>query len=731
MRAGRSWRKTSSATRGTAPRRSPQVWLGLTTGCAVCHDHKFDPISQREFYELAAFFNNTSQGALDGNISNTPPTVVVPTEEDRARWSQLVAEIGRAREGLETRKAEARPEFDAWLAGDAPKAIEGLDAPEDRLLRADLAARFDEKPAATAPGSLEIAGLGDFEKDHAFAASAWLRPAKDGVGGAVVARMEAPEAYRGWDFWLEGGRPAMHIIHEWPDDAIKVKAADPIKVGEWSHVLVSYDGSGKASGVSIYVNGVARPTTVDKDSLTATIRAEAPLTVGRRSKSGDLAETAIHDLQVHDRTFDPAGALRLAGAGLVRDLLALGADARPAPELDRAYVWWLAALDSQTIDLRANLADLEVEETAIKGRGSIAYVMHEQDMEAEAFVLFRGDYDKRRDRVTAGTPAALPPMAADLPRDRLGLARWLLDDKHPLTARVTVNRAWQEFFGAGLVRTAGDFGATGEAPSHPELLDWLAVEFRDGGWDIKALDREWVSTSTYRQSAAGSASTRALDPDNRLLARAPRHRLPAETIRDQALAASGLLVERLGGPSVRPYQPPGLWEAVAMPESNTKNYERDEGTKLYRRSLYTFWKRAAPPASMETLDAPNREVCTVRRERTNTPLQALVTLNDTQFVEAARVLAASVLESEADSDDARIDAIALRLLARQFSAEERPIVVDSLAGLRDYYRDNLDDAGALIAVGESDEGRDLEPAELASWTMLANELMNLDEVLCK
>ena len=708
-----------------------QVWLGMTAGCAVCHDHKFDPLSQREFYELAAFFNNTSQAALDGNVSDTPPTIVVPVEQDRARWSQLVAELGRAREGLENRKAEARPDFDAWLAGSDSSSVKQLDISEGRRLRASLADRFGEQPEPTAPGSLEIADLGDFEKDQAFAASAWVRPAKGDASGAIVARMEAPEHYRGWDFWLEAGRPAMHIIHSWPEVAIKVKAVDPIEPNRWSHVTAAYDGSGKAAGISIYVDGVAVPTKVDADSLTGSIRVEVPLTVGRRSASSPLSNAAVHDLQIHGRAMSKAEAFKLAGAGLLREIVAMSAEARPESEVDRLYGWWLAAVDTRTIDLRANLANLEVEAASIQDRGTIAYVMHEQDEEAEAYVLFRGDYDKRRDRVTAETPAILPPMASDLPKNRLGLARWLLSDEHPLTARVTVNRTWQEFFGTGLVRTAGDFGATGEPPSHPELLDWLAVEFRDGGWDVKALDRLLVTSATYRQSAAGSDKSRELDPDNRLLARAPRDRLPAETIRDNALAASGLLVEKLGGPSVRPYQPGGVWESVAMPESNTRKYVRDEGRRLYRRSLYTFWKRAAPPASMETLDAPNREVCTVRRERTNTPLQALVTLNDTQFVEAARVLAASVLESDAKADADRFDRIARRLLARSFGEAERSIVAGSLDGLRGYYRDHPEDAEALVAVGESPEGRDLDPSELAAWTMLANELMNLDEVLCK
>ncbi len=275
-------------------------------------------------------------------------------------------------------------------------------------------------------------------------------------------------------------------------------------------------------------------------------------------------------------------------------------------------------------------------------------------------------------------------MPADLPKNRLGLAQWLVRPENPLTARVTVNRFWQEVFGTGLVRTAGDFGVSGELPSHPELLDWLAVEFRESGWDVKRLFRLMVESATYRQSAAITPEKREKDPHNRLLSRGPRFRMDAEMIRDAALASGGILVGKLGGPSVKPYQPEGVWEAVAMPESNTHFYQPDHGEKLYRRSLYTFWKRSAPPASMDVFNAPSREVCTVRRERTNTPLQALVTLNDPQFVEAARALAQLALKHGGQTPDRRIDFIARRLLARPFRPEELAVVQTSLAKLRAY-----------------------------------------------
>ena len=298
-----------------------------------------------------------------------------------------------------------------------------------------------------------------------------------------------------------------------------------------------------------------------------------------------------------------------------------------------------------------------------------------------AHLLFRGEYDKRRDPVKPDTPDVLPSMPPDSPRNRLGLARWLVRRENPLTARVAVNRLWQEIFGTGLVRTTGDFGVSGELPTHPELLDWLALEFQDSGWDVKRLVRLLVESATYRQSAAVTAAKHEKDPHNRLLSRGPRFRMDAEMIRDATLSASGTLVAKLGGPSVKPYQPDGVWEAVAMPESNTHDYRPDHGEQLYRRGLYTFWKRSAPPASLDIFNAPSREVCTVRRERTNTPLQALVTLNDPQFVEAARALAQSALECGGQTTEQRIDYLARRLLARRFRPEELAVVESSLSKL--------------------------------------------------
>ncbi|WP_435006079.1 DUF1553 domain-containing protein [Tundrisphaera lichenicola] len=706
-----------------------QTFMGLTTGCAVCHDHKFDPISQREFYELSAFFNNTTQRAMDGNVKDTPPIVFVPEESDRARWSVLVGEVETAKKALDSRREAARPEFDKWFATQTPASISGF-IPTDGL---KLRARLDDRDSAakkTASEGIELADVGDFEKDQAFSYGTWIRPTKT-LDGAILSRMDDADNYRGWDLWLEGGKVGSHIISKWEGDALKVVSDGTLKPNEWNHVLVTYDGSGKASGIQIYVDGKLRSSAIAADTLKGSIRTKVPFKIGQRSNSSRVEDAAFHDLRVYARALSAEDVAQLYGASQAFDLASKPLDQRTPTEVDPVFTWYFASQVAESKELTGKLTALEQEQAALKARGTIAHVMNEKPEPAMAFILSRGDYDKRREPVSADTPDILPPMASDLPKNRLGLAQWLVRPEHPLTSRVTVNRFWQEVFGTGLVKTTGDFGLSGELPSHPELLDWLALEFRDKGWDVKAFYRLLVTSAAYRQSAAATPDQIEKDPANRYLARGPRFRMDAEMIRDYALAVSGELVKQIGGPSVRPYQPEGVWEAVAMPGSDTRNYVQDHGDKLYRRSMYTFLKRAAPPASMDIFNAPAREVCTVRRERTNTPLQALVTLNDTQFVEAARNLAQIVLKEGGETVEGRIDLAARRLLARPMTPEEVKVVRESFDALHDFYKSHPEDATKLIQVGESKADPSLAAPELAAWTMLANELMNLDEVLNK
>jgi hypothetical protein len=737
-----------------------QVWLGMTANCAVCHDHKFDPLSQKEFYSMAAFFNNTTQGAMDGNIPNTPPTVFVPKPEDRARWEALQKEVAEARKLADGRKQAARADFDKWLANLKPESIAQLVPGDGLRFHAPLGEGkdnnvqiiIDGKPrtlnlmpgikwepghvaangAHLQPGTkLEVAEAGDFDNNQAFSYGGWIKLTKNSGFGAILSRMDDQHDFRGWDLWVQQNRIGTHIVSKWPTDALKVVAKNPIKPGQWHHVFVTYDGTGKTGGVGIYIDGVRQETTVEADALKSTIKTTVPLKFSQRSSTSRLDNVVLQDIRIYGRALPGAEVDKLAKGTRAAYLALKPTDTRKPAEKEELFASWLSSVDPASQDLNKKVADLQQQEAAMRSSSTIAHVMQERPQEAMAFVLFRGDYDKRRDQVKPETPKALPVMAPGLPRNRLGFANWLLQPDHPLTSRVTVNRFWQEVFGTGIVRTSGDFGIAGELPSHPELLDWMAVEFREEKWDMQRFFKLLVTSAAYRQAALTTPEKREKDPANKLISRGPRFRMDAEMVRDYALASSGLLVRKLGGPSVKPYQPEGVWEAVAMIGSNTRDYRSDKGDSLYRRSMYTFWKRAAPPASMDIFNAPSRETCTVRRERTNTPLQALVTLNDPQFVEAARHLAQTTLKEGGDKAETQIDFMSCRLLSRPLRAEESTVVQGILNDLLAHYKAKPEEAKKLIAVGESKADASLDASLLAAWTMLANQMMNLDEVLNK
>ncbi|MFM7150581.1 MAG: DUF1553 domain-containing protein [Gemmataceae bacterium] len=736
------------------------IWMGMTANCAVCHDHKLDPVSQREFYRMAAFFNNTTQGAMDGNIKDTPPIIQVPRKEDRQRQITLLNLLGETRRQVEERKTAARNDFATWLASTKPESLAGKPPTEGLSLHLPLAegkgktlaGTFQNKPREVTvsgevkwatghigpkayrvtPGLMaEVPDAGDFDKSQAFTVSAWVRLPQDGMTGAIVARMDEAEAFRGWDLWVEGNRLGMHFVSKWQEDALKVVSNQPIKANTWTHVMVSHDGSGKAAGLRIYVDGVLQENPqVQADSLKGTTRTKVPMKIGQRGSSARMDGLAIQDLRLYQRSLGKEEAVSLGKGARLGQLVSKGAKLA-GPEREELFTWWLTNKDQEYAKLLTALDKFQREENEIKARGTVAHVSQERmDAKPMAFILNRGDYDKRKDQVDADTPKVLPAMPANLPRNRLGFAQWLVQRSHPLTARVTVNRFWQEVFGRGIVPTTGDFGIAGELPSHPEMLDWLALEFQSD-WDMKRFFRMLVTSAAYRQSSVVTAEKREKDPNNIWLSRGPRFRLDGEVIRDYALATSGLLAPVFGGPSVKPNQPDGVWEAVAMIGSNTRDYRKDAGESLYRRSLYTFWKRSAPPASLEIFNAPNRETCVVKRERTNTPLQALVTLNDVQFVEAARTLAEKTLKEGGPTTESRLDFLGQRLLSRSFRPEERQVVTSLLTELLADFKGKPKEARDLIAFGESKADPSLDPQTLAGWTMLVNSVLNLDELLNK
>jgi hypothetical protein len=714
------------------------VWLGLTVGCATCHNHKFDPIAQKEYYSLTSFFRNTTQLALDGNIPDTPPTVVVPRQEDWKSWTDLSIERANLRALIATRETTNDAKFEKWSHGkvhsvevySAPSVIAELkmdgvpnELPKGVTLgdgppQLGKALHFEKEASFELPGAA-------IEADKPFTIATWVWVPKDKAGFTIASQGNAPKDSKGhgWTLSLNGGQ--LGVNGRAPDfrmNAVNGKsitarpAADyELKPETWCHLQFTYDGSRSRKGLSLFVNGVFVPTYGDgSDNNPLTEPISAPANV-------KLAGSAVAGFKLLNFHSDE-----------VQAELLYAADKAAAGDRDALRKLFTYQIDPAARKNVARLRQIDAEREAIARRGAVTFVMQERsDTQPTAHVLYRGLYDQMRDEVHPGVPAVLPPMAQSLPRNRLGLAEWIVDPANPLTARVTVNRFWQELFGTGIVKTSDDFGAQGEPPSHPELLDWLALEFRDSGWDVKKLFRLMVTSAAYRQSAVATEEKLAKDPDNHLLSRGPRFRMDAEMVRDCALAASGLLRPEIGGPSVKPYQPANIWETVAMDQSNTRFYQQDTGDGLYRRSMYTFWKRSAPPASMDIFNAPSRETCIVRRERTNTPLQALVTMNDPQFVEAARWLAQHALKQSDGQVESQVNFMADRLLSRDLEPKEMSIVLNSYRDYLSYYDGKPDDAAKLLSVGESKADQSLPKPQFAAMTMVANELMNLDEVLVK
>ena len=584
------------------------------------------------------------------------------------------------------------------------------------------------------PGStIDLGTAGDFTRDQPFTHSEWIRTSNLNQYSSAVARMDEANKHRGWDLFFANGQLAVHIIQSWPDNAIKVTTgAAVINKDMWHHVAVTWDGSGKPEGIAIYVDGKRQPMVTNTNNLKpdADIRTETPLRIGQRS-SAAVFDGSVQDFHLFDRLLSKVEIDALGQVELLARTLETPSDQRSDAQTAELFNYYLTLHDAAFPKLAAEVEALQNERAAIEARSPVTHVQVErEDKPAMANILMRGQYDNVGEEVAAAPPAALHPLSADSPKNRLGLAQWVVDPANPLTARVTVNRFWQELFGQGIVATPEDFGIMGAPPSHPKLLDWLATDFVQSGWDVKRFFKQILMSATYRQAAVSTEAKLKTDRNNALLSRGPRFRMDAEMVRDYALTVSGLRSKAMFGPGVRPYQPSNIWNMVGLPGGDTREYRQDSGEKLYRRSLYTFWKRMAPPPSLEAFGAPNREVCTVRRERTNTPLQALITLNDSQFVEAARNLAQRSIT--AGSDERSIaDAIAQRVLSRPFSNRELDIVLASHQNYSDHYESHPEDAAALIKVGESTVDSTFDPETVAAWTMVCNQIVNLDEALNK
>ncbi len=719
------------------------AFLGLTLDCTRCHDHKYDPLTQKDYYSLFAFFQNIDESGQTTYFTNSMPvpTLLLSDDATDAKLAELRRRIQEKEKQINEEHVRSQPDFTEWLH-QQPKQlpIPGLvgSFSFDEMKRNQIANSADVKKPAQAvegpqlvPGKMGKAvelngengfnfpGLGHFSRVDPFSLSLWIRTPSHAPRFVVLHHSKAPidAGSRGYEFLLEHGRVAFGLHHMWPRNSLKVVTKTAIPIGMWTHVTVSYDGSSRAAGVRIYVDGVAADLEIVRDGLFKDITyegGEPDLALGFRFRDSGFKGGQVDELRIYNRALTALEAAQLAGR-------------KKEPTRDQLSDYFLATVHKPALKLREELHTLRQQESQTIQPIPEVMVMEEMAKPKPAYVLKRGAYDAPGERVSMNTPAALPPFPADQPRNRLGLARWLFAPDHPLTARVAVNRFWQLMFGKGLVETSDNFGSQGTPPTHPELLDFLARDFADHGWDVKRLLKTIALSATYRQSSQFRPELLARDPDNQLLARAPVRRLTAEMLRDQALAVSGLLTEKLGGPSVKPYQPEGLW-AVAM---GSPHYDRSRGPDLYRRSLYTFWKRTVPHPAMVTFDAAERNVCIIRRQSTSTPLQALALLNDPQLVEAARFLAQRMLKEGGKTATEQVTWVFRTVSGRAATDKEASIFARMLTEQKELFKADPKAAAKLLAVGDGKNDAKLDTVDLAASTMLALTVLNHDEAVMR
>ncbi len=741
------------------------VWMGLTMECSQCHDHKYDPISQKEYFKFYAYFNNTTDPGMQTRKGNQAPVVEVvdPIRESQIKDAEGKVKASEAK--LEAHRKSADAAFHKWLVDERKKqdAATGKSNEPDGLTHwfpIDETDKNSVKNAATGAtgtlvsgGKFELSDRGDgkgkalklngrtayafadfppYEADQPFTFTSWVKMPKN-AGGSILSRMDVSKGYRGYDLWLQGGAVGSHIISAWSGNALKVVSAEELKPNTWQHIAVSYDGSRKASGVKIYIDGKLATNKVEADALKDTIIPDAavPFKIGSRSSGGNV-NGEIDDLRIYSRALtaeeidnskgDPIGGLLSTPddqlTGTQRGLLKTHYLANNDPAYKR--------LSAEHGKLTKALADLQEKPTT-----SMVMQDNPEGKMRMTYRLERGHYESpdESEELKPGVPSALPPLPSDAEPNRLGLAKWLTRPGHPLTSRVAANRYWMQLFGDGIVRTVEDFGSQGSPPTHPALLDYLAVDFEKSGWDVKRMIKKLVMSRTYRQTSRTTENLASVDPENELYSRGPRFRLQGEFIRDQALSVSGLLNDKIGGPGVKPYQPANIWNEVSL--NGGLRYPQDTGDKLYRRSLYTYWKRSSPMPNMMIFDAPSRVKCTMRRPRTNTPLQALVTLNDPQFVEAARIFGERILREGGASTESRFDYAFQLATARKPTTTEVSVLKDVLAEQQYRFKDDPEAAKQFLAIGEKKSDESLDATERAVWAVVAQMILNLDEVLTR
>ena len=713
------------------------VWMGLTFGCARCHDHKYDPMKQKEFYQMFAFYNNLPERGLVYNFGNEEPFLPAPTKEMSDQLSQLDAKVLAAEQhwqGLANILHKSQKEWE--------KRISRTSGYDWQMTAGQVLHQPLEEAGVKVEGQLPVAlgkvkqarlfdgnsftdegnEIAKFNYLDPFTLAAWINPTSP--KGAIISRAEDYLEGNGYGLYLIDGKLRLHITLRYTDISLRVESADPVKLNEWQHVAVTYDGYRKGSGVHMYVNGLERKLNILFDELTFPFGGNQPVRIG--AGGGMRFKGSIDEARIYKEALSPEQVSTLSLLSTIPQLASIPAKKRSAEESAKLRFCFLesdapAAIKQAQVDLTAARLERKKYAEAIP-----TVMVMKEGPPRDAFLLKRGAYDAPGEKVTAATPGFLPALKPEWPVNRLGLAKWLVDRENPLTARVQVNRYWQMFFGLGLVKTVEDFGSQGEWPIQPELLDWLAVEFMDSGWDVKHMLKTMVMSNTYRQSSRVTPELLTKDPENRLMARGPRLRLSAEVLRDNSLAISGLLVNKVGGPSVKPYQPPGLWQEL----TGGGGYKEDKGEGLYRRSLYTYWKRTIAPPSMVTFDSPTRETCTVRENRTNTPLQALNLMNDVVYLEASRKLAERILRASLDQTG-RLRFAFEQVLGRVPKAAELTVLARVLDDFKRQFAGRKDAAVKFLEQGDSPRDEHFAPEELAAYASVASLILNLDEAITK
>lgn len=733
--------------------------LGLSVGCAKCHDHKYDPISQKNYYELFSFFNNVKEaGQISHNANDIPtPTLMLPTAQEERVLRFIKNQVSEKEKTWLAARTAANGDFEKWLASGKYKTLKteklpitglqalytfdqgnlknGIDPKQVAVMNRDFTTPAGD-PVFEQRGSgksvyldgdvfINLNPVGAFRRSQPFTIGIWVLIPKAMKEGVIFHKATAERLYnfKGYHLYLKDDKLELSMAHTAPSNAITKVSKQNVPRDKWIHLMATYDGSSKARGFKLYLDGREMAMQTTMDQLTKDILSNVGLQVGAWGRGWGLKGGQVDDIIVYDRELTPYEVAVATGKNSWETIAAKAPDALSPQEKEMLRAYYLSTSNPATLAALKELTDLRNTLADSTEKVKEIMVMQEMPKPKKAHILLRGNYDAFGAEVFPNTPESVLPFPKNLPKNRYGLALWLTDKDNPLTARVAVNRFWQNFFGTGLVKTTEDFGNQGEMPSHPQLLDWLAVTFRESGWNVKKLCKTIVMSATYQQDSRGGKEALEKDPENRLLSHGPVNRMTAEMIRDNALMASGLINMQIGGKSIKPYQPDGLWEI------NSKKYTQDSGDVVYRRSLYIIAKRSVPNPTLNTFDATSRSFCVVRRQKTNTPLQALVTLNDPTFTEASKVIGEQI--TRLGNNRQGITNAYRKLTGRTPTAKETDLLVNLQTVQQKKFRDNPGKTKGWLLQGQYVVDPKLDPAAVAANSIVASTILNSDATLTK